>query len=237
MMRTRLIRPGFFENEALAELAPYARLLFAGLWLMADRAGRLKDQPVVIRATIFPYETVDVDAYLSDLARAGFIRRYVGSGGERCVEVVHFSHHQHPHVHEAESKLPAPRESAKNRRKNAKPVQCRGDALTKSVLRPVDSYSYADTDTDADTAGPGIVSAPPGLSRYVTLAAQALQQTLHDHHTDNVGLVTERFKALCIEQDMSCDVALAAQAVEAALMTRAQKATQLLEAMRPRRRA
>ena len=44
-MRARNIKPGFFKNDALAELDFAGRLLFIGLWGIADRAGRLEDRP------------------------------------------------------------------------------------------------------------------------------------------------------------------------------------------------
>ena len=61
MARARLLKPGFFRNEMLAELPHATRLLFAGLWLISDREGRLEDRPKRIGADIFPYETLDVD--------------------------------------------------------------------------------------------------------------------------------------------------------------------------------
>ena len=39
MSRSRNIKPGFFKNEHLAECQPLARLLFIGLWTLADREG------------------------------------------------------------------------------------------------------------------------------------------------------------------------------------------------------
>ena len=38
-MRARNLKPGFFKNETLAEIEPLGRLLFQGLWCMADREG------------------------------------------------------------------------------------------------------------------------------------------------------------------------------------------------------
>jgi hypothetical protein len=49
MPRTRQIKPGFFKNDELAELPIEARLLFAGLWTIADREGRLEDRPKKIK--------------------------------------------------------------------------------------------------------------------------------------------------------------------------------------------
>jgi hypothetical protein len=45
MARSRNIKPGFFTNDELAECHPLGRLLFAGLWTIADKEGRLDDRP------------------------------------------------------------------------------------------------------------------------------------------------------------------------------------------------
>ena len=44
-------------------------LLAAGLWLLADRAGRLEDRPKRIKAQLLPWDRLDVDAALNDLQR------------------------------------------------------------------------------------------------------------------------------------------------------------------------
>ena len=81
MARIRLLKPGFFHNEILSELEPHARLLFAGLWLLADRDGRLEDRPKRVAIEIFPYEPhLNVDGLLSQLDDAGFIVRYEVDG-------------------------------------------------------------------------------------------------------------------------------------------------------------
>ena len=45
MARARNIKPGFFRNADLVEMPIEARLLFIGLWTLADRSGRLEDRP------------------------------------------------------------------------------------------------------------------------------------------------------------------------------------------------
>jgi len=45
MARTRSIKPAFFANEHLAELSAGTRLLFIGLWTIADKNGKLEDRP------------------------------------------------------------------------------------------------------------------------------------------------------------------------------------------------
>ena len=123
MARARFLKPGFFKNESLAELRPPAettatpapsfavRLLFEGLWLLADRAGRLEDRPKRIAAELFPYDVVDVAGLLEVLDQAGFIRRYGAGDGQLYISIVTFAKHQHPHVREPASTDPrAPEE-------------------------------------------------------------------------------------------------------------------------------
>lgn len=107
MARARNIKPAFFKNEALAECSPLARLLFAGLWCLADREGRLEDRPKRIRAEIFPYDDCSVESLLQELDQAGFIKRYnIASDG--YIQVVNFRKHQNPHHREVGSTIPAP---------------------------------------------------------------------------------------------------------------------------------
>src|SRR3990167_7203389 len=106
MARARLLKPGFFTNAKLAELPPHARLLFAGLWTLADKAGRLKDEPLAIKGAVFPFEDVPVDALLRELHKRSFIIRY--RAGSRWIQITNFSKHQTPHIREVESTIPAP---------------------------------------------------------------------------------------------------------------------------------
>jgi len=109
MARARNIKPSFFLNDDLAECDPLARLLFAGLWCIADREGRLEDRPKRIKAEILPYDNCDVDQLLSQLAKYGFILRYEVEGN-RYIQITNFSKHQNPHIKEAESIIPPPSE-------------------------------------------------------------------------------------------------------------------------------
>ena len=106
-MRARGIKPGFFKNEILSELEPICRLLFVGLWCMADREGRLEDRPKRIKAELFPYENIQTDKLLNQLTDSGFITRY-SVESEKYIEINKFKQHQHCHVKESESNIPAP---------------------------------------------------------------------------------------------------------------------------------
>ncbi len=96
MARARNIKPGLFENEELAELGPFDRLLFIGLWTLADREGRLEDRPKRIKMKLFPGDDYDVDEGLAALADKGFVTRYEVQG-YAVVEVANFLKHQKPH--------------------------------------------------------------------------------------------------------------------------------------------
>jgi hypothetical protein len=111
MARARNIKPGFFSNDVLAELNPLARLLFAGLWTIADREGRLEDRPKKIKAMVLPYDDCDCNALLQSLHDHGFILRYVADGN-RYIQIIKWHEHQNPHVKEADSSIPAPDKSS-----------------------------------------------------------------------------------------------------------------------------
>src|SRR5690554_1498618 len=94
-------------NEELADLEPFARLLFIYLWMLADREGRLEDRPKRIKAEALPYDhAVDVDALLDALQSAEFLIRYVANG-IACIQILTFLEHQKPHQNESPSVLPS----------------------------------------------------------------------------------------------------------------------------------
>lgn len=103
-MRSRNIKPKFFKNSKLGKLTPYHRLLFAGLWCMADGHGRLKDEPDEIKIECLPWDDIDVDPLLDDLCQGNdpFIYRYE-SNGYKVIQVCKFETHQHPHKSEREA--------------------------------------------------------------------------------------------------------------------------------------
>lgn len=99
MARARNIKPAFFVNDDLADCDPLARLLFIGLWCIADCEGRLKDKPRQIKAQILPYDNCDTDSLLINLEQSGFIQRYAVQG-QPLIQVVNFTLHQNPHKNE-----------------------------------------------------------------------------------------------------------------------------------------
>jgi hypothetical protein len=108
MARARNLKPGLFRNEILGVADPFLTILFEGLWVIADREGRLEDRPLRIKADVFPYrEGLNVDTMLTWLAEQGFIIRYT-VGGKAFIQIAEFAKHQNPHKDEKKSEIPAP---------------------------------------------------------------------------------------------------------------------------------
>ena len=107
MARARNIKPAFFKNETLVELPVETRLLFIGLWTLADREGRLEDRPKRIKMEIYPADEFNVDSMLNQLCSGGFLLRYEVEF-VRYIEIINFVKHQDPHYREKASEIPPP---------------------------------------------------------------------------------------------------------------------------------
>lgn len=106
MARVRALNPGFFLDDELADLSPLHRILFAGLWCVADREGRLKDNPRRIKAEVLPYDDCDLSTMLDDLSTGGFIHRYVVDG-QSYIAIASWLKYQNPHHKEPISSIPS----------------------------------------------------------------------------------------------------------------------------------
>lgn len=111
MARSRNIKHTFFKDDELAELSFENRLYFIGLWTLADCKGRIEYRPKRIKAELFPYDELDIDALSHNLSMYGFVRIY-SVQGRRYIEVANFLKHQNPHKNERDrgSNLPEPDE-------------------------------------------------------------------------------------------------------------------------------
>lgn len=107
MARARNIKPGFYKNEDLAECSIWARFIFPGLWMMADRDGRLEDRPKRIKAELLPFDAQEVEPLLVELVEKRFIIRYE-AGGLKIIQISKFYEHQSPHYSEKASVLLPP---------------------------------------------------------------------------------------------------------------------------------
>jgi uncharacterized protein YlbG (UPF0298 family) len=107
IMRSRNIKPGFFKNEELAECDLSVRVLFIGLWCLADRDGRLEYRPKKIKVEVFPYDNFNIEKLLKQLDDKKFIKIY-HVNNENYIQITNFTKHQNPHIKEPESTIPTP---------------------------------------------------------------------------------------------------------------------------------
>jgi hypothetical protein len=164
-MRARNIKPGFFKNEDLAECSMAARLLFAGLWCIADREGRLEDRPKRIKAEILPYDNEDADSLLSELETTGFIVRYQAQG-YKVISIPKFLQHQRPHSNEKESELPPLDEGEHTKVEStadhgSKPCEPLTQALRPSSLNPESHESHDSHDSHGEEGGEVVSTSSP----------------------------------------------------------------------------
>jgi len=106
MARSRNIKPGFFANDELADCLPLARLLFIGLWTIADRNGVLEYKPRKIKAQVLPYDDCKIDQLIAELIDGRFLSRF-NVGEEEYLLIENFKKHQNPHKKE-DSRFPEP---------------------------------------------------------------------------------------------------------------------------------
>lgn len=193
MARARNIKPGFFSNDRLAELKPLVRLLFAGLWTIADRAGRLEDRPNKIKVEVLPYDTCNADKMLSELEDFGFIRRYTANG-TKYIQVNAFTKHQNPHKNEAQSTIPAPEQHS------ASTVQVPAPAPSKDGTTLADSLSIDSLSIDSSKPTPRAsrsADMPEGVDPKVWNDFQAIRKAKRAPLTDTAleGISREAEKA------------------------------------------
>jgi hypothetical protein len=214
-MRTRLLKPGFFTNEDLARLPARARLLFAGLWCLADRDGRLEDRPKRIKAAIFPYDRVSVSPLIEALSRAGFVKRYT-DGRTPYLAVPTFVAHQHPHHREPASLLPPPPDEP-------------GLFPAQPQPSPSDTVYRYGTDQDQNppralrSAGSPSASRPAYMlpfKAYCAIAKRVLEAT----PDADLSELAELFKCACAKQRIPYDGSITRRAIDAVINARRRRA-------------
>jgi hypothetical protein len=117
MARIRTIKPGFFRHEELYEAEQASgfplRLIFAGLWTVADREGRFEWKPRAIKLDVLPYDPIDFAAALEALASYGFVVKYK-VGARTFAHIPSWHKHQQVNVRESKSEIPAPVETSES---------------------------------------------------------------------------------------------------------------------------
>jgi hypothetical protein len=109
MSHIRHIKPEYFQHEAVAELQPFARLAWVGLWTNCDKHGRFEWKPKSLKIKILPFDDVDFESLLLELVAHDFVRRYEVAG-QKYGYVPNWSKHQGIGTREKQSpaQYPAP---------------------------------------------------------------------------------------------------------------------------------
>lgn len=72
MARKRMIDPNIWQSEDFGRLSTLAKIVFIGLFSLADDEGRGRCNPVYLKSTLFPYEenirSTDIDKTLSEIS-------------------------------------------------------------------------------------------------------------------------------------------------------------------------
>lgn len=246
-MRTRLLKPGFFRNETLAQLDDFTRLLFMGLWCLADREGRLVNNPRALAAQLFPHDNIRhsrVFHSLGQLFDNSFIQLYSAKVDGRDVDLISiptFVRHQHPHHREPPSHLPAPpvgnlaklRPPEKPRAQpRAQPGLSPGPSLGHSLgLSPSDTNTY----TDLASQDPKYTAADAAdVPTAVTHDAAAREPGQAENHfvivkvchevMDLLGVtsvdVADTVKGLCAHRKIAYNSEAVGKAIDAAIVQR-----------------
>lgn len=241
MARIRMVKPEFFDDPQVGELSPLARLFFIGLWTQADREGRLIDDPRRLKARLFPFDDVDINALADELHQKDMIRRYktrraVEKHGEHSnrhdepcknvsfIWIRKFIFHQRPHPKEPASVIPVPPSKATVRHGE----QCKNPAEpSESGVLILDSGTRKLERKDQAAAAPRPSvprsELPTENLRIITkLAHEAIDI---EGISAELGLLADAVKSLCSTRAISYNSDVVRKAVDCALAQRRVKAS------------
>ena len=108
MARARNIKPSFFTNEQVSDNCPLGRLLFIGLWTMADYKGDLEWKEKTLKIQILPWDECSVKSLAINLDKSGLVRLY-SDGNKIYLNIPNFEKHQNPHKNERDKGSDIPR--------------------------------------------------------------------------------------------------------------------------------
>jgi uncharacterized phage protein (TIGR02220 family) len=109
--RIRTVKPELFRHRDLFNLEDRiglpVRLFWVGLFTVADRDGRFRWIPELLKLDILPYDNLNIEIILNGLWREGFIKKY--EIDSKCYGFIPtWDDHQHINHRESPSRLPMP---------------------------------------------------------------------------------------------------------------------------------
>jgi hypothetical protein len=96
MARDRMIRKKFWDDRKISRVSRDARLLFIGLWNLADDLGVLVADNLFIKSKVFPYDQIQLQQFgcwINELLANGFISQF-SHKSEDFYYLPNFSKHQ-----------------------------------------------------------------------------------------------------------------------------------------------
>lgn len=139
MARARNIKHSFFINEDLADNDPLGRLLFIGLWTLADYKGDLEWKERTIKVQILPFDNCDIKKLAINLDKSGLVMFY--SDQEKIyLHIPNFTKHQNPHPNERKKGSDIPEYSDSMRQA----IDLKGLTINHDKSRQVSDESVSD---------------------------------------------------------------------------------------------
>jgi hypothetical protein len=198
-MRNRIIKEGFFRNHELAKLDPLARILFEGLWCLADKSGRLWDRPEQIKVEVLPYDDCDVNAFLDQLEAAQFITRYANpnvNAANNCksiIQITNFAKHQtltsweRDHTHSEIPENPATANTSKQTkspvRRTSRKLRSTSEVLPKNNRRTSKNFRLEQSRAEQSSTEQNRTE-QSGTAQHSTEAPAAAGQSCHASRFD-----------------------------------------------------
>lgn len=178
MARMRSLKPEFWADEELAcHLTRDERLMYLGLWNLADEHSRLRGDPRYIKGQLFPYDdditAADIEKMLANLAAHGKAQPYTAGVG-RYLFLPNLAKHQRLETDKVPSRLPAPDESTPH----ADESESRANESARGANEPEPG---ADVLSLKHVAG-GIKHVAGGMGSREPLPATILGTTLLEEH-------------------------------------------------------
>jgi hypothetical protein len=157
MARIRSVKPEFWQDEDLADVTRDARLLYIGLWNLADEHGRLRGDPRYVKGQLFPYDDdlspSDIGDLIKELEVAGKVLRYTAqtradkSARGAYMFLPNLGKHQRLEAEKVPSKLPEPPDPATSSQVNDHPGPSAQIGADKSARDADQSEPGADKNT------------------------------------------------------------------------------------------
>ena len=86
MARQRMINPNIWQSEDFSKLSTLAKLVFIGMFSLADDEGKGRAKPVYLKSVIFPYDDgmrlTDIEKALSEIGSNMSVTFYASNGNQ-----------------------------------------------------------------------------------------------------------------------------------------------------------